>query len=133
AAALAVQVGKGAEVGVLAGGLQGVGQGGLPQHVDAAGVGGGKVGRDVQLFKMAPEQVEAEGVDGADGGPLQQHPLAAQPPVGRVGLAQAEQALADAGPQLGGGGVGKGDDEQPVGVHRAGQVVCEEGGSLVQY
>ena len=133
AAALAVQVGKGAEVGVLAGGLQGVGQGGLPQHLDAAGVGGGKVGRDVQLFKMAPEQVEAEGVDGADGGPLQQHPLAAQPPVGRVGLAQAEQALPDAGPQLGGGGVGKGDDEQPVGVHRAGRVGDEADGPLGQH
>ena len=132
AAALAVQVGKGAEVGVLAGGFQRVGQGGLPQRLDAAGVGGRKIRRDVQRLEMAAEQVQAERVDGADGGPLQQHPLAAQPAVGRVGLAQAQQTLPDAGPQLGRGRVGKGDDQQPVGVHRAHRVRDEADGPLGQ-
>ena len=101
-----------------AGALQSVGQGGLPQHLDAARVGRDEVGGDVQSFKVAPQQVQTECVDGADGGALQQHPLAAQPAVGRVLPAQAQQFFPDAGPQFGGGRIGKGDDQQTVGVHR---------------
>ena len=69
-AALAVEVGKGAEVRILIGRFQRLGEGRVPQHLHAAGVGRGEVRRDVQRLKVLVEQVEAEGVDGADGGSL---------------------------------------------------------------
>ena len=37
--------------------------------------------------------------------------------VARLCLTAAEQRLPDAGAELCGGGVGEGDDEEPVGVH----------------
>ena len=109
-AALAVEVGKGAEVGVLVGLFQGVGQGRRPQGLDTARVGGGKVRGDVQGLEVPAEQIQTKGVDGADGGPLQEHPLAAEPGAAGLGQAALKQRLADPCPQLGGGGVGKGDD-----------------------
>ena len=45
------------------------------------------------------------------------NPLAAEGRVGRLGRTAAEQRLPDAGAKLGGGGIGKGDDEEPVGIH----------------
>ena len=116
-AALAVEVGKGAEVRILIGRFQRLGEGRVPQHLHAAGVGRGEVRRDVQRLKVLVEQVEAEGVDGADGGSLQKHPLAAESRAARLCLTAAEQRLPDAGAELCGGGVGEGDDEEPVGVH----------------
>ena len=89
-AALAVEVGKGAEVRILIGRFQRLGEGRVPQHLHAAGVGRGEVRRDVQRLKVLVEQVEAEGVDGADGGSLQQHPLAAEGRVARLCLTAAE-------------------------------------------
>ena len=110
-AALAVEVGEGAEVRILIGRFQRLGEGRVPQHLHAAGVGRGEVRRDVQRLKVLVEQVEAEGVDGTDGGSLQQHPLAAESRVARLCLTAAEQRLPDAGAELCGGGVGEGDDE----------------------
>ena len=66
---------------------------------------------------MLAQQVQTEGIDGADGRALQQHPLAAQRAIARLCLTAAEQRLPDAGAELCGGGVGEGDDEEPVGVH----------------
>ena len=81
---------------------------------------------------MLVEQVEAEGVDGADGGSLQKHPLAAEGRVARLCLTAAEQRLPDAGAELCGGGVGEGDDEEPVGVHGMFRVGDEPDGPLRQ-
>ena len=131
-AALAVEVGKGAEIRVLIGRFQRLGEGRVPQHLHAAGVGRGEVRRDVQRLKVLVEQVEAEGVDGADGGSLQQHPLAAEGRVARLCLTAAEQRLPDAGAELCGGGVGEGDDEEPVGVHGMFRVGDEPDGPLRQ-
>ena len=131
-AALAVEVGKGAEVRILIGRFQRLGEGRVPQHLHAAGVGRGEVRRDVQRLKVLVEQVEAEGVDGADGGSLQQHPLAAEGRVARLCLTAAEQRLPDAGAELCGGGVGEGNDEEPVGVHGMFRVGDEPDGPLRQ-
>ena len=131
-AALAVEVGKGAEVRILIGRFQRLGEGRVPQHLHAAGIGRGEVRRDVQRLKVLVEQVEAEGIDGADGGSLQQHPLAAEDRVARLCLTAAEQRLPDAGAELCGGGVGEGDDEEPVGVHGMLRVGDEPDGPLRQ-
>ena len=131
-AALAVEVGEGAEVRILIGRFQRLGEGRVPQHLHAAGVGRGEVRRDVQRLKVLVEQVEAEGVDGADGGSLQKHPLAAEGRVARLCLTAAEQRLPDAGAELCGGGVGEGDDEEPVGVHGMFRVGDEPDGPLRQ-
>ena len=132
-AALAVEVGEGAEVRILIGRFQRLGEGRVPQHLHAAGVGRGEVRRDVQRLKVLVEQVEAEGIDGADGGSLQQHPLAAEGRVARLCLTAAEQRLPDAGAELCGGGVGEGDDEEPVGVHGMFRVGDEPDGPLRQH
>ena len=132
-AALAVEVGEGAEVRILIGRFQRLGEGRVPQHLHAAGVGRGEVRRDVQRLKVLVEQVEAEGVDGADGGSLQQHPLAAEGRVARLCLTAAEQRLPDAGAELCGGGVGEGDDEEPIGVHGMFRVGDEPDGPLRQH
>ena len=132
-AALAVEVGEGAEVRILIGRFQCLGEGRVPQHLHAAGVGGGEVGRDVQRLKVLAEQVEAEGVDGADGGSLQQHPLAAEGRVARLCLTAAAQRLPDAGAELCGGRVRKGDDEQFVGVDGAFRVGDEPDGTFGQH
>jgi len=115
---LAVKVGKGAEIRVAVGVFKRLGQRRRPQHFHTAGVGRGEVRRDVQCLKMLVQQVQAKGVDGADGSALQQHPLAAQRRVARFLLAAAQQRLADARPQLCRRRIGKGDDEQFIGVHR---------------
>ena len=78
AAALAVQVREGAEVRVVVGVFQRIGQCLTAQLGQLGAVGGGKVRRDVQRAEMGFEQLQAVGVDGADGRALQQHPLAAQ-------------------------------------------------------
>ena len=132
-AALAVEVGEGAEVRILIGRFQRLGEGRVPQHLHAAGVGRGKVRRDVQRLKVLVEQVKAEGIDGADGGSLQQHPLAAEGRVAWLCLTAAEQRLPDAGAELCGGGVGEGDDEEPVGVHGMFRVGDEPDGPLRQH
>ena len=51
-AALAVQIGKGAEIRVAVGVFQRLAQSGGPQCFHTAGVGGGKVRRDVQRLKV---------------------------------------------------------------------------------
>ena len=132
-AALAVKVGEGTEIRVQIGRFQRLGEGRSAQRLHAAGVGGGEIGRDVQRLKVLAEQVEAEGVNGTDGGALQKHPLAAEGRVGRLGLTAAEQRLPDAGAKLGGGGIGKGDDEEPVGVHGVLRVGDEPDGPLRQH
>ena len=112
--------------------LQRLREGRCPQGFHTAGVGGGKVRRDVQRLEMLVEQIEAERINGADGGPLQQHPLAAEGAVARLCLAAPEQCLPDAGPQLGGSRVGKGNDEEAVGVHGVVRVRDEPDGALGQ-
>ena len=132
-AALAVKVCKGAEIRVTVGIFQRFGQRRSPQHLHAAGVCRGKVRRDVQRLKVFVQQIQTESIDGADGCPLQQHPLAAQGRV--VGLLHAEpqQRLPDAGPQLCRRRIGKGDDEQPVCIHRVLRVGDEPHGAFGQH
>ena len=132
-AALAVKVCKGTEIRVAVGTFQRFGQCRCPQHLHAAGVCRGKVRRDVQRLKVFVQQVQTKGVNGADGCPLQQHPLAAQGRV--VGLLHTEpqQRLPDAGPQLCRRRIGKGDDEQPVCIHRVLRVGDEPHGTFGQH
>ena len=116
-AALAVEVGKGAEIRVAVGIFQRLAQGRGPQELHTAGVCGGKVRRDIQRLKMLAQQVQTEGIDGADGRALQQHPLAAQRAIAGFRLAALQKRLPDAGPQLCRRRIGKGDDEQTVRIH----------------
>ena len=117
-APLAVQVCKGAEIRVPAGVFHGLCHGGGTEHLHGAGVRRGKVRGDVQCLKMLVEQVQTKGVDGADGGTLQQHPLTAQGGIAGLLAAELQQRLPDAGTELCRRCVGKGDDEQPVCIHR---------------
>ena len=61
--------------------------------------------------------MQAEGVHRADGRALQQQLLAAQAHIARAGAHLLRQTSRDIGPQLGGRRIGKGHDEQLVGVH----------------
>ena len=133
AAALAVEVCKGAEIRVGIGLFQRFGQRRRAQGRHTAGVGGGKVRRDIERLEVLAQKVQAERINGADGGALQQHPLAAQGRVAGFGLTAAEQCLPDAGPQLGCGRVRKGDDEQSVGVDGAFRVGDEPNGAFGQH
>ena len=117
-ASLAVQVCKGAEIRVAVGVFQRFGQCRPPQQLHGAGVCRGKIRRDIQRLKVLVQQVQAKSVNGADGRTLQQHPLAAQHGVAGLQLAAVQQRLPDAGAQLCRRRIGKGDDEQPVGVDR---------------
>ena len=117
-ASLAVQVCKGAEIRVAVGVFQRFGQCRPPQQLHGAGVCRGKIRRDIQRLKVLVQQVQTKSVNGADGRALQQHPLAAQHGVARLQLAAVQQCLPDAGAQFCRRRVGKGDDEQPVGVDR---------------
>ena len=117
-ASLAVQVCKGAEIRVAVGVFQRFGQRRPPQQLHSAGVCRGKIRRDIQRLKVLVQQVQTKSVNGADGRALQQHPLAAQHGVAGLQLAAVQQRLSDAGAQLCRRRVGKGDDEQPVGVDR---------------
>ncbi len=101
AAALAVEICKSAEIRVGIGLFQRFGQRRRAQGRHTAGVGGGKVRRDIERLEVLAQKVQAERINGADGGALQQHPLAAQGRVAGFGLTAAEQRLPDAGPQLG--------------------------------
>ena len=132
AAAFAVEVRKGAEIRVSIGAFQRLGQRSRPQRFHTAGVGGGKVRRDVQRLKVLAQQVKTEGIDGTDGGALQQHPLAAQGRVARFRLAAAEQRLADAGPQLSRRRIREGHDQQFVRVDGGFRVGDEPNGPLGQ-
>ena len=117
-ASLAVQVCKGAEIRVVVGVFQRFGQCCPPQQLHGARVCRGKIRRDIQRLKVLVQQVQAKGINGADGRTLQQHPLAAQHGIAGLQLAAVQQRLPDAGAQLCRRRVGKGDDEQPVGVDR---------------
>ena len=117
-ASLAVQVCKGAEIRVAVGVFQCFGQCRPPQQLHGAGVCRGKIRRDIQRLKVLVQQVQAKSVNGADGCTLQQHPLAAQHGVAGLQLAAVQQRLPNAGAQLCRRRIGKGDDEQPVGVDR---------------
>ena len=117
-ASLAVQVCKGAEIRVAVGVFQRFGQCRPPQQLHGTGVCRGKIRRDIQRLKVLVQQVQAKSVNGADGRTLQQHPLTAQHGVAGLQLTAVQQRLPDAGTQLCGRRIGKGDDEQPVGVDR---------------
>ena len=117
-AALAVQVCKGAEIRVAVGVFQRFSQRRPPQQLHGSGVCRGKIRRDIQRLKVLVQQVQAKSINCADGRALQQHPLAAQHGVTGLQLAAVQQRLPDAGAQLCRRRVGKGDDEQPVGVDR---------------
>ena len=117
-ASLAVQVCKGAEIRVAVGVFQRFGQCRPPQQLHGAGVCRGKIRRDIQRLKVLVQQVQTKSVNGADGRALQQHPLAAQHGVAGLQLAAVQQRLPDAGAQLCRRRIGKGDDEQPVGIDR---------------
>ena len=117
-ASLAVQVCKGAEIRVAVGVFQRFGQCRLPQQLHGAGICRGKIRRDIQRLKVLVQQVQTKSINGADGRALQQHPLAAQHGVAGLQLAAVQQRLPDAGAQLCRRRIGKGDDEQPVGVDR---------------
>ena len=132
-AALAVKVGKGAEIRVTVGVFQRFGKRCRPQHFHAAGVCRGEVWRDIQRLKVLVQQVQTESINGADGCPLQQHPLAAQGSIAGLCLTAAQQGLPDAGPQLRRRRIRKGDDEQPVGVHRVFRVGDEPHGAFSQH
>ena len=67
---------------------------------------------------MLVQQVQTKSINGADGRALQQHPLAAQHGIAGLQLAAVQQRLPDAGTQLCRRRIGKGDDEQPVGIDR---------------
>ena len=117
-ASLAVQVCKGAEIRVAVGVFQRFGQCSRPQQLHSAGVCRGKIRRDIQRLKVLVQQVQTKSVNGADGRALQQHPLTAQHGIAGLQLAAVQQRLPDAGAQLCRRRVGKGNDEQPVGVDR---------------
>ena len=117
-ASFAVQVCKGAEIRVAVGVFQRFGQCRPPQQLHGAGVCRGKIRRDIQRLKVLVQQVQTKSINGADRRALQQHPLAAQHGVAGLQLAAVQQRLPDAGAQLCRRRVGKGDDEQPVGVDR---------------
>ena len=117
-ASLAVQVCKGAEIRVAVGVFQRFGQCRPPQQLHGAGVCRGKIRRDIQRLKVLVQQVQTKSVNGADGCALQQHPLAAQHGIAGLQLAAVQQCLPDAGTQLCCRRIGKGDDEQPIGVDR---------------
>ena len=117
-ASLAVQVCKGAEIRVAVGVFQRFGQCRPPQQLHGAGVCRGKIRRDIQRLKVLVQQVQTKSVNGADGRTLQQHPLTAQHGIAGLQLAAVQQRLPDAGTQLCRRRIGKGDDEQPVGVDR---------------
>ena len=117
-ASFAVQVCKGAEIRVAVGVFQRFGQRRAPQQLHGTGVCRGKIRRDIQRLKVLVQQVQTKSVNGADGRALQQHPLTAQHGVAGLQLAAVQQRLPDAGTQLCRRRIGKGDDEQPVGVDR---------------
>ena len=117
-ASLAVQVCKGAEIRVAVGVFQRFSQCRPPQQLHGTGVCRGKIRRDIQRLKVLVQQVQTKSINGADGRALQQHPLTAQHGVAGLQLAAVQQRLPDAGAQLCRRRVGKGDDEQPVGVDR---------------
>ena len=117
-ASLAVQVCKGAEIRVAVGVFQRFGQCRPPQQLHGAGVCRGKIRRDIQRLKVLVQQVQTKSINGADGRTLQQHPLTAQHGIAGLQLAAVQQRLPDAGAQLCRRRIGKGDDEQPVGVDR---------------
>ena len=117
-ASLAVQVCKSAEIRVAVGVFQRFSQRRAPQQLHGTGVCRGKIRRDIQRLKVLVQQVQTKSINGADGRALQQHPLAAQHGVAGLQLAAVQQRLPDAGAQLCRRRIGKGNDEQPVGVDR---------------
>ena len=118
ASALAVQVGKGAEVRVGVSGFQRVRQALRPQGGQLRPVRGGKVRRDVQPAEMGLHQLQTVSVDGADGRALQKHALAAQVRAARLFGQLARQPLRQLAPQAGRRRPRKGHDQQLVGGHR---------------
>ena len=116
-AAAVVQIGKSAEIGVRIGSFQHVGQRLLLDAGQIRLLGHLEIRRDVQRGKVLLHKMQAEGVHRANGRALQQQLLAAQAHIAGAGAHLLRQAGRDVGPQLGGGRVGKGHDEQLVGVH----------------
>ena len=70
----------------------------------------------VQPVALLPQEGGAEGVDGGDLGPVHQGGLPPQVPVPWVLRQAGGELLGDAGAQLGGGGLGVGDDQEAVQV-----------------
>ena len=117
AASAVKQIGVGTKIRVLIGGFQYLGQRFLLDAGKVGFLGGFKVRRDVERGKVLLHKMQAECVHRADGCPLQQHLLAAQAGVFGVGAHLLAQTGGDVAAQLGGSRVGKGHDQQLVGVH----------------
>ena len=111
-----------AEGGVLVNGGIGVLQQLVERHdlerVGALGVGHLEVRREPHGGAIFAQNVAAEAVDGADLRAGAQRALAAEPAVFRVGRDARGDAVENARTQLGRGGAGIGDDEEPVEIDR---------------
>ena len=113
-----VQVGKGAEVGVLIGGLQRGGQCLLLNAGKVGRLGGREVGGYIEHGKMLLHKMQAKGIHRADGRALQKQLLAAQVGVAWVGAHLLRKAGRDVGPQLGRRCICEGHDQQRISIRR---------------
>ena len=117
-AAPVVQVGKGAEVGVLIGCLQRGGQCLLLNAGKVGCLGGREVGGYIEHGKMLLHKMQAKGIHRADRRPLQKQLLAAQAGIAGVGAHLLRKAGRDVSPQLGRRRICEGHDQQRIGIRR---------------
>ena len=113
-----VQVGKGAEVGVLIGCLQRGGQCFLLNAGKVGLLGGRKVRGYIEHGKMLLHKMQAKGIHRADGRALQKQLLAAQVGIAGVGAHLLRKAGRDVSPQLGRRRICEGHDQQRIGIRR---------------
>ena len=96
-------------------------------------VGDGKIGRNAEHGEVFPHQTDAERVNRGNVGAIQQHQL---PPHqrGKCGVVgKGGQLLRNPFAQLARGGIGKGHDQQAVGVGRRNRVGQTADDALRQY
>ena len=111
------QIGKAAVV-VLIVLLDGLDCDVLLEQVDLVLAAQAKIRRYIQKLKVCTHQLQTEGMDGADVRRRQQGALPQQVAVGRIFCQQLGQAGVDSLAHLLGCRIGKGDHQNPVGIHR---------------
>ena len=131
-AAAVVQVGKGAEIGVVVGSFQRRGQRLLLDAGEVSLLRCLKIRRYIKHGEMLLHKMQTEGIHRADGGALQPQLLAAQVAVAGVGAYLLRKAGRNVSAQLGRRRIREGHDKQAVSVDGVRRVSDEADDALDQ-